>query len=118
MLLSRYIIYLRDSYCGHRLSGQALAVRVVEDSRGGTCIAHNAVSRRTPGLTAAPLFSTVQEEEKNKIQNDLRILTERLSRINESLARKVNRAYAPSCAPLRRSCPVWCYGLSGCEWLP
>ncbi len=30
-----------------------------------------------------------QEEEKNKIQNDLRILTERLSRINESLARKV-----------------------------
>ncbi len=31
-----------------------------------------------------------QEEEKNKIQNDLRILTERLSRINESLARKVS----------------------------
>ena len=30
-----------------------------------------------------------EEEEKNKIQNDLRILTERLSRINESLARKV-----------------------------
>ena len=29
------------------------------------------------------------EEEKNKIQNDLRILTERLSRINESLARKI-----------------------------
>lgn len=33
------------------------------------------------------------EEEKQKIQNDLRILTERLSRINDSLARKV-------CAPL------------------
>ncbi len=29
------------------------------------------------------------EEEKQKIQNDLRILTERLSRINDSLARKV-----------------------------
>ena len=42
----------------------------------------------------------VQEEEKNKIQNDLRILTERLSRINESLARKVRpRAHLrPSCA--------------------
>ena len=38
----------------------------------------------------------VQEEEKNKIQNDLRILTERLSRINESLARKVRpRSPAP-----------------------
>ena len=38
----------------------------------------------------------VQEEEKNKIQNDLRILTERLSRINESLARKVRpRAHVP-----------------------
>ena len=38
----------------------------------------------------------VQEEEKNKIQNDLRILTERLSRINESLARKVRpRAHLP-----------------------
>ena len=29
------------------------------------------------------------EEEKQKIQNDLRILTERLSRLNDSLARKV-----------------------------
>ena len=29
------------------------------------------------------------QEEKQKIQNDLRILTERLSRINDSLARKV-----------------------------
>ena len=38
----------------------------------------------------------VQKEEKNKIQNDLRILTERLSRINESLARKVRpRAHLP-----------------------
>ena len=35
------------------------------------------------------VFLYAQEEEKNKIQNDLRILTERLSRINESLARKV-----------------------------
>ena len=41
----------------------------------------------------------VQEEEKNKIQNDLRILTERLSRINESLARKVRpRAHLPPAA--------------------
>ena len=41
----------------------------------------------------------VQEEEKNKIQNDLRILTERLSRINESLARKVRpRAPCPRAA--------------------
>ena len=39
----------------------------------------------------------VQEEEKNKIQNDLRILTERLSRINESLARKVRPAL--TCPP-------------------
>lgn len=38
---------------------------------------------------SAPSFCA-QEEEKNKIQNDLRILTERLSRINESLARKVS----------------------------
>ena len=30
-----------------------------------------------------------QEEEKNKIQNDLRILTERLARINDNLARKI-----------------------------
>merc|ERR1712205_130415 len=30
-----------------------------------------------------------EEEDKNKIQNDLKILTERLSRINDSLARKV-----------------------------
>jgi hypothetical protein len=29
-----------------------------------------------------------EEEEKAKIQNDLRILTERLSKINDSLARK------------------------------
>eukprot|EP00163_Fabomonas_tropica_P013650 TRINITY_DN251_c0_g1_i2.p2 TRINITY_DN251_c0_g1~~TRINITY_DN251_c0_g1_i2.p2 ORF type:complete len:115 (-),score=43.19 TRINITY_DN251_c0_g1_i2:160-504(-) len=29
-----------------------------------------------------------EEEEKNKIQNDIRILNERLNRINESLARK------------------------------
>ena len=36
-----------------------------------------------------------QEEEKNKIQNDLRILTERLSRINESLARKVRAGSRP-----------------------
>ena len=56
----------------------------------------------------------VQEEEKNKIQNDLRILTERLSRINESLARKVrahrmsdrrrcvDSSCLGSCAPLWR----------------
>ena len=31
----------------------------------------------------------VEEEEKCKIQNDLRILTERLARINESLAKKI-----------------------------
>jgi len=30
-----------------------------------------------------------EEDDKNKIQNDLKILTERLSRINDSLARKV-----------------------------
>ena len=30
------------------------------------------------------------EEEKAKIQNDLRILTERLSRINDNLARKIS----------------------------
>merc|ERR1712070_926709 len=30
------------------------------------------------------------EEEKAKIQNDLRILTERLARINDNLARKVS----------------------------
>ena len=29
------------------------------------------------------------EEEKAKIQNDLRILTERLARINDNLARKI-----------------------------
>ena len=42
-----------------------------------------------------------QEEEKNKIQNDLRILTERLSRINESLARKV-RGHSWRCSRSRR----------------
>ena len=31
----------------------------------------------------------LEEEEKCKIQNDLRILTERLARINESLAKKI-----------------------------
>ena len=46
----------------------------------------------------------LQEEEKNKIQNDLRILTERLSRINESLARKV----CAQTASLRGHIP--------CEW--
>ncbi|XP_001638072.3 Sjoegren syndrome nuclear autoantigen 1 homolog [Nematostella vectensis] len=30
-----------------------------------------------------------EEEEKNKLQNDIRILTERLAKINESLARKI-----------------------------
>lgn len=30
-----------------------------------------------------------EEEEKEKIQNDIRILNERLTRLNESLARKV-----------------------------
>ncbi|XP_073414376.1 microtubule nucleation factor SSNA1 [Dendrobates tinctorius] len=30
-----------------------------------------------------------EEEEKNKLQNDIRILTEKLSRVNESLARKM-----------------------------
>ena len=30
------------------------------------------------------------EEEKAKIQNDLRILTERLARINDNLARKIS----------------------------
>ena len=29
------------------------------------------------------------EEEKAKIQNDLRILTERLARLNDNLARKI-----------------------------
>ena len=31
-----------------------------------------------------------EEEEKSKIQNDIRILTERLSKINESLAKKIS----------------------------
>ena len=31
----------------------------------------------------------LEEEEKTKLQNDIRILTERLTRINESLARKI-----------------------------
>ena len=35
------------------------------------------------------------QQTKNKIQNDLRILTERLSRINESLARKVRAGSRP-----------------------
>ena len=30
-----------------------------------------------------------EEEEKQKIQNDIRILTERLAQVNESLARKI-----------------------------
>lgn len=30
-----------------------------------------------------------EEEEKTKIQNDIRILTERLAKINESLARRI-----------------------------
>lgn len=31
----------------------------------------------------------IEDEEKSKIQNDLRILTERLARVNESLAKKI-----------------------------
>lgn len=31
----------------------------------------------------------VEEEEKRKIQNDIRILTERLAQVNESLAQKI-----------------------------
>ena len=31
----------------------------------------------------------LEEEEKQKVQNDLRILTERLAQINESLAQKI-----------------------------
>ncbi|XP_072286380.1 microtubule nucleation factor SSNA1 [Pyxicephalus adspersus] len=31
----------------------------------------------------------LEEEEKNKLQNDIRILTEKLSRVNESLAKKM-----------------------------
>ena len=45
-------------------------------------------------------------EEKAKIQNDLRILTERLSRINESLARKVRGA--PHAARLVGRVPCAC----------
>ncbi|KAM4664399.1 microtubule nucleation factor SSNA1 [Discoglossus pictus] len=30
-----------------------------------------------------------EEDEKNKLQNDIRILTEKLSRVNENLARKM-----------------------------
>ncbi|XP_038230190.1 Sjoegren syndrome nuclear autoantigen 1 [Dermochelys coriacea] len=30
-----------------------------------------------------------EEEEKNKLQNDIRLLTEKLARVNESLARKM-----------------------------
>ena len=36
-----------------------------------------------------PFFGRTEEEEKAKIQNDLRILTERLSRINDSLSRNI-----------------------------
>ena len=32
----------------------------------------------------------IEEEEKSKIQNDIRILTERLSKINEGLAKKIS----------------------------
>ena len=32
----------------------------------------------------------VEEEEKSKLQNDIRILTERLTKLNESLARKIS----------------------------
>ena len=50
---------------------------------------------RTLACGAAYVVRRLQEEEKNKIQNDLRILTERLSRINESLARKVRAGSRP-----------------------
>ena len=30
-----------------------------------------------------------EEEEKNKLQNDIRILTERLAKVNESLSKKI-----------------------------
>ena len=32
----------------------------------------------------------LEEEEKAKLQNDIRILTERLTKLNESLARKIS----------------------------
>ena len=32
---------------------------------------------------------TTEEDERNKVQNDIRILTERLAKINESLSRKL-----------------------------
>jgi len=31
----------------------------------------------------------LEEEEKNRIQNDIRVLTERLAKVNESLAKKM-----------------------------
>ena len=34
-----------------------------------------------------------EEEEKNKLQNDIRIYSERLARINESLAKKIAVRY-------------------------
>ena len=43
-----------------------------------------------------------EESEKTKIQQDLQILTKRLSQINDSLARKVRRdvPHPPTCAKL------------------
>ena len=55
------------------------------------------------GLTLCSGLVRLQEEEKNKIQNDLRILTERLSRINESLARKVRARSARECRFMLRA---------------
>lgn len=46
-------------------------------------------TQRCPNAPCLTAFCFPLQEEKQKIQNDLRILTERLSRINDSLARKV-----------------------------
>ena len=51
-----------------------------------------AAAESDDALTAAAAkdsLRTADEEEKAKIQNDLRILTERLSRLNDNLARKI-----------------------------
>ena len=56
-----------------------------------------------------------EEEEKRKVQNDIRILTERLVQINESLARKIatrndyDRTVAECETAYKKVCVEHCY---------
>ena len=56
-----------------------------------------------------------EEEEKRKVQNDIRILTERLVQINESLARKIatrndyDRTVAECETAYKKVCVKYCY---------